>query len=175
MMNTLFESSSINTMSLAKRFIRSATWEGMADDDDQCTSRLIELMSKLARGGVGLIITAHTYVHQGGRHSPWQLGIDRDTLIPGLQTMTGAVHEAGGEIAVQLGYGGAYLSRSRLRSMSETDLQEVVKAYGQAATRAKEAGFDAVQIFAAHGFFLSQLLCPRYNDRTDSYLMQQLC
>ena len=168
-MNTLFESSSINTMSLANRFIRSATWAGMADDEGKCTSRLIELMSKLAKGGVGLIITGHTYVHQNGRHSPWQLGIDKDELIPGLKSMTGAVHKTGGKIAVQLGYGGAYLSKSRIRSMSGIDIQEAIEAYGQAATRAKEAEFDAVQIFAAHGFFLSQFLCPRYNDRTDIY------
>jgi 2,4-dienoyl-CoA reductase-like NADH-dependent reductase (Old Yellow Enzyme family) len=141
----------------------------MADDDGKCSSRLIELMSKLAKGGVGLIITGHTYVHQNGRHSPWQLGIDRDELIPSLKSMTRAVHEQGGKIAVQLGYGGAYLSRSRVRSMSIADIQELVEAYGQAAIRAKEADFDAVQIFAAHGFFLSQLLCPRYNDRTDLY------
>jgi 2,4-dienoyl-CoA reductase-like NADH-dependent reductase (Old Yellow Enzyme family) len=168
-MSTLFESSKIGTLSLANRFIRSATWAGMADDEGRCTPRLIELMTKLAQGGVGLIVTGHTFVHQNGRHSPWQLGIDRDELIPGLKSMTGAVHEAGGKIAVQLGYGGAYLSKSRLRSMSGRDIQEAVAAYGQAATRAKEAEFDAVQIFAAHGFFLSQLLCPRYNDRTDSY------
>ncbi|MGB6972970.1 MAG: NADH:flavin oxidoreductase [Desulfobulbales bacterium] len=168
-MNTLFESSSINAMSLANRVIRSATWEGMADDDGMCSSRLSELMSELVHGGVGLIITGHTFVHQDGRHSPWQLGIDRDALIPALQSMTRAVHVAGGKIAVQLGYGGAYLSKSRLRSMTDTDIQEVIKAYGQAAIRAKEADFDAVQIFAAHGFFLSQFLCPRYNDRTDFY------
>ena len=169
MKNKLFESSRINTLTLANRFIRSATWAGMADDDGNCSSILIELMSELAKGGVGLIITGHTYVHQNGRHSPWQLGIDRDELIPGLKRMTRAVHEAGGKIAVQLGYGGAYLSRSRVRSLSISDIQELIKAYGQAAIRAKEADFDAVQIFAAHGFFLSQLLCPRYNDRTDLY------
>jgi 2,4-dienoyl-CoA reductase-like NADH-dependent reductase (Old Yellow Enzyme family) len=168
-MNTLFESSSINGMSLANRFIRSATWEGMADDDGRCSPGLIELMTTLARGGVGLIITGHAYVHQNGRHSPWQLGIDRDELIPGLKGMTRAVHDHGGIIAVQLGYGGAYLSKSRLRSLSGTDISELTSAYGQAAARAKEAEFDAVQIFAAHGFLLSQFLCPRYNDRTDLY------
>jgi len=166
-MNKLFESSRLNTLTLSNRFIRSATWVGMADDDGKCTPRLIELMSDLAKGGVGLIITGHTYVHQNGRHSPWQLGIDRDELIPGLKRMTRAVHEQNGKIAVQLGYGGAYLSKSRVRSMSIADIQELIEAYGQAAIRAKEADFDAVQIFAAHGFFLSQLLCPRYSDRTD--------
>ena len=165
----MFEPSRIGTLSLVNRFIRSATWEGMADDNGQCTRRLVHLMSELAMGGAGLIITGHAYVHQNGRHSPWQLGIDRDELLPGLQKMTGAVHDSGGKIAVQLGYGGAYLSRSRLRSLSGKELHEIVAAFSHAAERAKAAGFDAVQIFAAHGFLLSQFLCPRYNDRADLY------
>jgi 2,4-dienoyl-CoA reductase-like NADH-dependent reductase (Old Yellow Enzyme family) len=141
----------------------------MADENGQCTRRLLHLMRELAEGGVGLIITGHAYVHQNGRHSPWQLGIDRDELLPGLQKMTQAVHGSGGKIAVQLGYGGAYLSKSRLRALSQTDIKELAAEYGHAAIRAKEADFDAVQIFAAHGFLLSQFLCPRYNDRTDMY------
>jgi 2,4-dienoyl-CoA reductase-like NADH-dependent reductase (Old Yellow Enzyme family) len=141
----------------------------MATDEGGPSSQMIDLMAKLASGGVGLIITGHAYVHQKGQHSPWQLGIYKDELIPGLQAMTRAVHESGGKIAVQLGYGGAYLSKSRIRMMTKQDIQEVVEAFGQAAMRAKEAEFDGVQIFAAHGFFLSQFLCPRYNDRTDEY------
>jgi 2,4-dienoyl-CoA reductase-like NADH-dependent reductase (Old Yellow Enzyme family) len=168
-MKTLFEPNRIGTMSLPNRFIRSATWAGMADDEGKCTPQLIELMVKLAMGGVGLIITGHAYVQKNGRHSPWQLGIDRDSLIPGLKKMTQAVHEQKGKIAIQLGYGGAYLSQSRIRSLLTQDIQEIVKAYGQAAGRAKKAEFDAVQIFAAHGFLLSQFLCPRYNDRDDLY------
>jgi 2,4-dienoyl-CoA reductase-like NADH-dependent reductase (Old Yellow Enzyme family) len=165
----LFDAAKINTLLLANRFIRSATWEGMAGDNGECTPRLTGLMAELARGRVGLIITGHAYVHQNGRHSPWQLGIDRDELIPGLQGMSQAGHDEGGKIAVQLGYGGAYLSKSRVRSLSLEDIQDAVMAYAKAAIRAKEAAFDAVQIFAAHGFLLSQFLCPRYNDRTDLY------
>jgi 2,4-dienoyl-CoA reductase-like NADH-dependent reductase (Old Yellow Enzyme family) len=126
-------------------------------------------MAELADGGVGLIITGHAYVHPHGQHSPWQLGICRDELIPGLQAMTAAVHERRGKIALQLGYGGAYLSRSRVRAMTVQDFRDIAEAFGQAASRAKTAGFDGVQILAAHGFLLSQLLCPRYNDRTDAY------
>ena len=168
-MNQLFEQSDINGLTLANRFVRSATWDGMATDEGACTPRIIDLMTKLAEGGVGLIITGHAFVHQQGWHQPWQLGIHRDELIPGLKAMTDAVHEKGGKIVVQLGYGGAYLSKSRVRKMTVQDFQELFKTFGQAALRAKEAGFDGVQIFAAHGFFLSQLLCPRYNDRTDAY------
>ena len=165
----LFESREMNGMILSNRFVRSATWDGLAADDGACTTKMIDLMTRLAEGGVGMIITGHAYVHPYGQHSPWQLGIYKDELIPGLQSITGAVHDRGGNIVIQLGYGGAYLSKSRVRNMSLQDIREVVESFGQASIRAKNAGFDGVQIFAAHGFFLSQLLCPRYNDRTDEY------
>ena len=168
-MGTLFEKSEINGMVLSNRFIRSATWEGMATDEGACTPQLIDLMGDLAAGGVGLIISGHAYVRQDGQHSPRQLGIHQDSLIPGLQTLTRSIHEQGSKVVLQLGFGGAYLSRSRIRRMSVQDFQELAEAYGQAAVRARKAGFDGVQIFAAHGFFLSQMLCPRYNDRTDEY------
>jgi 2,4-dienoyl-CoA reductase-like NADH-dependent reductase (Old Yellow Enzyme family) len=168
-MRRLFEQSEINGMLLSNRFVRSATWEGLATDDGASTSKLVDLMDRLAAGGVGLIITGHTYIRKDGQHSPWQLGIYKDELIPGLKAMTQVAHESGAKIVLQLGYGGAYLSKSRVAKMSVADIKELVNAYGIAATRARTAEFDGVQIFAAHGFFLSQLLCPRYNDRTDAY------
>jgi 2,4-dienoyl-CoA reductase-like NADH-dependent reductase (Old Yellow Enzyme family) len=168
-MDILFEPGRINTMTLSNRFVRSGTWDGLATDDGECTPRMIRIMTQLAQGGVGLIITGHAYVHKHGQHSPWQLGIHKDKLIPTLRAMTDAVHEKGGKMVVQLGYGGAYLSKSRVRQMSVQDIRDVVDSFGQAALRAQKAGFDGVQIFAAHGFFLSQLLCPRYNDREDGY------
>lgn len=168
-MSVLFEQSEINGMVLSNRFIRSATWDGLAADDGACTQAMIDLVARLSKGGVGMIITGHAYVHPHGQHQPWQLGIDRDELITGLRKMPGAVHENDGRIVLQLGYGGAYLSKSRVRHMTVEDIKQVVKAFGRAALRAKKAGFDGVQIFAAHGFFLSQLLCPRYNDRNDEY------
>lgn len=168
-MDPLFEKSEINGMILSNRFVRSATWAGMATDEGACTPRLLDLMRNLAAGGVGLIITGHAYVRRDGQHAPWQLGIHQDELIPGFRNLTRAVHEHESKIVIQLGYGGAYLSKSRVRSMSHQDFQILAEAYGQAALRARKAGFDGVQIFAAHGFFLSQLLCPRYNDRPDDY------
>ncbi|MBW1868443.1 MAG: NADH:flavin oxidoreductase, partial [Deltaproteobacteria bacterium] len=168
-MSELFEKTGINGMSLSNRFIRSATWDGLAADDGACTRAMIDLMARLSKGGVGMIITGHAYIHPHGQHQPWQLGIHRDELITGLRKMTGVVHENDVRIVLQLGYGGAYLSKSRVRQMSVRDMEELVKDFGRAALRAKKAGFDGVQIFAAHGFFLSQLLCPRYNDRNDKF------
>ena len=168
-MKTLFEPVKINAMLLPNRFVRSATWVGLADDAGNCTPELTHLMADLARGGVGLIVTGHAYVHPSGKHAPYQLGIDNDSRIEGLRSMTKAVHAHNGKIAVQLGYGGAYLSRSRLKQLTSGDMHNLATAYANAAMRAQKAGFDAVQIFAAHGFFLSQLLCPHYNLRDDAY------
>ena len=168
-MNKLFEPTELNGLQLENRFVRAATWEGMADEDGGCTPRLVELYARLAQGEVGLIITGHSYVLPEGKHAPRQLGIYKDALIPGLKSLTQAVHERGGKIVIQLSYGGYYLSKSRVERMTPTDIQEVAQGFGLAATRAREAGFDGVEIFAAHGFFLSQLLCPRYNPRIDAY------
>ncbi len=156
-------------MVLANRFVRSATWAGMATDDGAPTPGLVNLIAGLAVGQVGLIITGHAYVREDGQHAPWQLGICQDTLIPGLKDITSAVHAHDSKIVVQLGFGGAYLSKARVGSMRTDDFHVLAEAFGQAALRAREAGFDGIQILAAHGFFLSQMLCPRYNDRSDEY------
>ena len=79
-MNTPFEAGTINGMKLANRFVRSATWEGMAADDGACTPDLIDLMTALAKGGLGLIISSHAYVTPEGQAGPWQLGFYRKRL-----------------------------------------------------------------------------------------------
>ena len=105
-MSKLFETSEINGMQLSNRFVRSATWEGLAADDGACTPDFKEFYLQLARGGVGLIITSHTFVHPDGRGTPRQLGLHKDELIPGLQDLTRAVHQHGSRIAVELSHAG---------------------------------------------------------------------
>jgi len=86
-MPKLFEETAINGMKLRNRFVRSATWEGMAADDGTVTPQLTDCMINLALGGVGLIISSHAYVHPRGQAGPWQLGVNKEDLIPGLKTM----------------------------------------------------------------------------------------
>ena len=107
-MSRLFEKSSINSMALSNRFIRSATWEGMATDDGAVTVKLIDTVTALAEGGVGLIISGHAYIQPEGQATPWQLGIYKDELISGLQKMTAAVHRSGGKIVAQLAHAGSF-------------------------------------------------------------------
>jgi 2,4-dienoyl-CoA reductase-like NADH-dependent reductase (Old Yellow Enzyme family) len=174
-------------MTLSNRFVRSATWEGMAAEDGACAPKLIDLMVDLAKGGVGLIISSHAYVLQDGQASPWQLGIYKDELVAGLQDMTDAVHENDGKIVIQLAHGGYYahpkligktpkapsnakgMSKTPREEMSVDDIQNVIRAFKAAAHRAKAAGFDGIQIHSAHGYLLSEFLSPAFNQRTDEY------
>ena len=186
-MGSIFESGVINGLQVANRFVRSATWEGMAAEDGKVTPKLIEFMVELAKGGVGLIISSHAYVRQDGQASPWQLGIYSDALIPGLREMVTAVHDNGGKIILQLAHAGFFaaakltgktplavsqvegIAKSPRREMSISDIEEVDKAFAHAALRAKNAGFDGVQIHSAHGYLLSQFLSPMFNHRKDNY------
>ena len=186
-MSALFESIVMNGMSLANRFVRSATWEGMATTEGACASRLTEMMVNLAEGGVGLIITGHSYVSREGQAGPWQLGIHEDATLPGLTKMADAVHRCGGKIAVQIAHAGArgatglsgleaigasvvYADgKAVCREMNKEDIDRVVRAFGDAAARGKRGGFDAVENHAAHGYLLSQFLSPVSNQRKDEY------
>ena len=186
-MSRLFERSTINGMELMNRFVRSATWEGMAADDGSVTPKLIETMTSLARGGVGLIITGHAYVRPEGQAGPWQLGIYKDDFVHGLQEMTAAVHDCGGKIVMQIAHAGKFAVKQLIRQpllmvsnveglakpgqkeIAAQDIQEIVSAFADASRRAKTAGFDGVQIHSAHGYLLSQFLSPLFNRRQDKY------
>lgn len=186
-MSELFERTAINSMNLANRFVRSATWEGLAGVNGETTPALIDRQVELVLGGVGLIISGHTYVSDEGKAGSWQLGAYSDELIPGLKKMTEAVHREGGKIVMQLahaGFRGAVHLTGKMpigpseleqdgkqtsREMNESDFEHVRTAFAQAARRAREADFDGVQIHAAHGYLFSQFLCPAFNRRTDQY------
>jgi 2,4-dienoyl-CoA reductase-like NADH-dependent reductase (Old Yellow Enzyme family) len=186
-MSKLFENTTINGMTLANRFVRSATWEGMATEKGAVTPRLVDTMAALARGGVGLIVSGHTYVHPAGQAGPWQLGAYSDDLVAGLRDMAAAVHDNGGRIALQLAHAGCFasgkltgrtpfavsdiqgLAKSPRAELTAADIDEIVAAFAAAAERAKSAGFDAVQVHSAHGYLLSQFLSPAFNQRGDEF------
>ena len=107
-MPNLFDQTNINGMVLANRFIRSATWEGMATDEGSVTPPLIRLVEELARGGVGLIISSHAFVSPEGRAGPWQLAVCKDDFVPGLSEMTERVRAAGGKIILQISHAGRF-------------------------------------------------------------------
>ncbi len=187
LMQKLFDKTKINQMELKNRFVRSATWEGLANDDGSCSSELSRLMLELAKGQVGLIITSHAYVSQAGQAGIRQLGIYSDRLISSYIEMVNKVHKEGSRIIIQIAHAGCRapinligkqaLGPSSVKitgcevyaEMTKNEIFQTNEDFKRAAVRAKEAGFDGVQIHAAHGYLLSQFLSSFFNKRKDEY------
>ena len=188
-MSLLFSPIKIGNTELPNRFVNSATYEVMAQKTGEVSDELIKRYEKLAKGGVGLIITGLMFVQSSGRGYKYQTGIHHDSMIDGLKKLVDTVHKAGGKIAFQLAHCGrqtkkhligqtplAPSSRGRdpmyfvkPKEMSENQILETVNAFGAAAKRAEEAGADGIQIHGAHGYLISEFLSPFFNIRTDSW------
>lgn len=186
-MSVLFEKTKINGMELKNRLVRSATHEAMADDEGFPTDRLFKLYERLAKGGVGLIITGYTYVSRDGKFKA-MLGIDTDEHISKYQGLVNHVHQNGSKIAMQINHCGRQTTKEMTgiqpiapsavkdkslfvmpREMTEADIERIIEAFAQAARRVKESGFDALQLHGAHGYLISQFLCPHTNRREDKW------
>jgi len=183
----LFETLSLPGLELRNRLVRSATAEGFCRDDGTPDSRLAALYGDLAGGGVGLIITGHAYVLARGRCHRAMLAADRDEMIPHFAALARAAREQGARIALQINHGGracgpdavpdpvapsavaADLANPPPAQLDEAGIAEIVAAFAAAARRAREGGFDAVQIHAAHGYLAGQFLSPLSNRRGDRY------
>src|SRR6185369_15487213 len=161
----------INGMTLANRFIFSATWLGLADEDGYSTTRQADYLAERARRGVGLIITGHAYVAPEGKAGARQTAACDDRFLPGLKELADAVHQAQGKVVLQLSHAGSFAPAASTglgvvgpsdnanglpdcRELTTDEIRQVVTAFGQCAARAKNAGFDGVQIHAAHGYLL---------------------
>jgi len=101
-MKTLFENTTINGMILKNRFVRSATWEGMCEDDGRPSAKLADLYRELADGSVGLIITGYAFVRPDGKQLPGKMGIHTDDFADEMRALTTAVQGKGGKICIQL-------------------------------------------------------------------------
>jgi 2,4-dienoyl-CoA reductase-like NADH-dependent reductase (Old Yellow Enzyme family) len=187
-MKQIFEAARIGKLELKNRLVRSATWENLADEQGHITYPLYQLYKKLAAGGIGLIITGYAFVSKDEQPNPGMLGIYDDSFITEYRKLTDMVHEQGSKIVMQIVYGGSqtgYPPEGRLiwgpsavadlatgvtpTPISADEIETLVKDFGDAAVRAKEAGFDGVQLHGAHNYLLSQFLSPYYNRRTDEY------
>ncbi len=187
-MREIFEETEINGMVLQNRLVRSATWEGMCAPDGRPTEKLTGCYTALARGGVGLIITGYSFVTPEGKQLKGKMGIHTDDFADDYRKMLGAVHAEGGRLCVQLVHAGGQTTEKAIgrkplapsaveaaqfsgvpQEMSRQDIDNVVAAFGEAARRARQYGFDAVQLHAAHGYLINQFLSPLTNRRTDEY------
>lgn len=187
----LFDTAAIGHLKIRNRFVRSATYDGMAEKDGHVSKKQIALYDALSRGGVGLIVTGLTSVHPSGRISGFQNTIHDDGCISGLKFLADSAHRQGARIALQLAHAGreaykyqtyrhsmaiapSFVSddpycEASYRAITEDEIAMVVQAFGNGARRAQEAGFDAVQVHGAHAYLLSQFLSPFTNHRTDQW------
>ena len=182
----LFTSRTLGPITLRNRSIRAAAFEGMCPDNSP-SQQLHDYHFAVARGGVGMTTVAYAAVCRSGLSFPHQLWL-RPAVVPALRRLTDAVHGAGAKASIQLGHcgnmakrrvsGGRALSPSGRynlygmipsKAMDASDIAEVVAAFGDGVRLARDAGFDAVEIHAGHGYLVSQFLSPYTNRRRDGY------
>jgi 2,4-dienoyl-CoA reductase-like NADH-dependent reductase (Old Yellow Enzyme family) len=187
-MSELFNPGTIGTISLKNRIVRSATEEMLASNEGGITDEYIRWYTRLAKGGVGLIITGNYGVNVMGRASPRTVLVDSDEVIGGLQKVVEAVHENGAKIVAQLNHVGRQrhpdlddrkpvapspvtmkYTRVKPRAMTEGEIDDTIEAFGRAAGRIKEAGFDGIQMHGAHGYLINQFLSGHTNRRKDKW------
>jgi len=187
-MDILFEPIRINGMVLKNRLVRTATAERMSPQDGGFTREMVNLYRRLARGGVGLIITGHAYVHPLGKAERRMTGIHNDSLIPALKKLVDEVHKLNTKIVMQINHSGGRRDRDvgeetpigpstveykpleiSSREMAIEEIGEVINLFAQAALRVKKAGFDGVEIHSVHGYLINQFLSPITNKRKDSW------
>ena len=187
-MTTLFEETTINGLTMRNRILRSATWEGMCEQDGRPSEKLINCYRNLAQGGIGLIISGYTFVRPDGKGLPGKMGIHTDDFATDYENLTSTVHNAGGKIAIQLVHAGGetkstYAGRQPLApsavkvdqypempaELTKEEIIDTISAFGEGARRAKAWGFDGVQLHGAHGFLINQFLSPLTNRRADEY------
>ena len=185
-MKTLLKSTTLGSLSLTNRIVRSATYEGLAGSNGEMTPALFEMYTKLAINQVGLIISGGAFVLPEGKGLPGMLGIHDNSLIEDYKHLTDQVHQNNGKLILQLIFCGTQgflnvpnvyspssvpdkLTTRTGKEMSPGDILHLKKAFVDAAQRAKAAGFDGVEIHSSAGFLLSQFLTPYYNHRTDEY------
>jgi len=186
-MPALFEPCTLGKMELKNRFVRSATWDATADTTGAATDASVARYRELGKGGIGLIVSGYAFVSSHGQANPGQYGIHSDDMMPGMRRVAEAAHQNGTRIAVQIvhagvnsGYlvqkGATLLAMSRMpemtrphREMTEEDIEGIVDDFAAAAVRGREAGFDAIQLHGAHGYFMSQAISPLFNRRTDRW------
>jgi 2,4-dienoyl-CoA reductase-like NADH-dependent reductase (Old Yellow Enzyme family) len=185
----LFTPLRIGSVTVRNRIAKSAMAEGRCDQDGRPLPSLIRLYDSWARGGVGLCITGMAHVRRGYSFTGGELGLYDDCLVEPLRELTSTVHRHGGHIFAQICWAPPQLPRSRARALgatapsagfnktnllfdrelSDAELVGIVADFGAAARRAREAGFDGIELHGAHGYLISRMLSPKHNRRADRW------
>ncbi len=178
-MKKIFEEVTLGSLTVKNRLVRSATFEGGAENG-VITPFLTDLQEGLAKGGVGLIITGMMAIGPNAGIKSSMVRVDSEEFITKYAEIAEAIHRYGSKVVIQLNHCGAKAEAGlnplgpsdidgRAKGMTTDDIKAVVADFGKAAKRCREAGADGVQIHGAHGYLISQFLSPYYNKRNDAY------
>jgi len=180
----LFTPIDIGTMQVKNRIVMLPLTTGFCELDETIGDRLINFYAVRAKGGVGLIIVPFSPVHAG---SPIEPGLYDDHFLPGVRKLTDTVHAHGAKIAAQLitSYHAILkdgvaevvgpspvlnqMTRTTARPLTVPEIHYIVKEYGHAARRARQGGFDAIEVLVGGGYLLNRFLSPITNKREDEY------
>lgn len=186
----LFSAFRLKGLSLRNRIVMPAMATNLAESSGEPSERMIAYYAARARGGAGLIIVENANVsYPEGANGATQLRIDSDRFIPGLATLVEQIHAFGAKAAIQINHAGASTrleitngiqpvgpsavpaskTASPPRELSEGEIEVIAAKFGEAARRAKRAGFDAVEIHGAHSYLIAQFMSPLTNRRTDRF------
>ena len=185
----VFEPMQLAGIPLNNKIIRSATLEGMSDERGYPTEQLKKKYIQLAKGEVGAIITGLTGIQQNGKAMYRMQMIDKDDFIAAYRLLVDAVHEYNTPMIMQIAHCGRQtrskitgetpvapsalkdkmFSEERPHELSDTEIEGIIDQFVQAIGRAQMAGFDGVQLHAAHGYLLSEFLSPYMNRRQDKW------
>jgi 2,4-dienoyl-CoA reductase-like NADH-dependent reductase (Old Yellow Enzyme family) len=185
---SLWDTVNIGGLTLRNRAVMPAMATNYATPEGRVTERLKAYLNRRAEGGVGLIVTEVCAIDPLGKGFAYELGAWDDSFLPGLEQLASAIKSAGAAAALQLHHAGRETFLGVLdgeavapspilceatgmepRELSPVEISDLVAAYAQAARRAREAGFDAVEVHGAHGYLVNQFLSPFSNKRKDAY------
>ena len=184
----LFDALEIGSLHASNRLMRAATYERASDAHGSVTPEIGRIYRELATGGVGTIIMSFAYVRDDAYRRDRMLGLDRDELVPQYRELVDAMHGLGARCVAQIVHCGANAGKPPfaegalgpsdgmspdgerpVRAMTKDDMDLLAADFAAAARRAQQAGFDGVEIHAAHGYLLSQFLNPLWNRREDEF------
>ena len=187
-LNKLFQPGRIGSLELKNRIVMAAMGTGYCHHDGYVLDEYIAFMEERAKGGTGLLMTGVTRILSEVGMRPGSMGIYDDKLIPGLKKLTDAVHKHDSKIFMQLHHSGTRTSEETRavipsapsaivhfrtgvvpRALTLLEIEHLIEAFGQGARRAKDAGFDGVEVHGGHGYLICQFLSPRANRRDDQY------
>ena len=183
----LLEPIKVGTISLRNRIVMAPMLTCLAAPDGSVTTEAIEYYSERAKGGVGAIITEFSYVDdEESKVREHQLGVYSDHLIPGIGKLAEAIKNNGARAIFQICHAGRQTSKSVMgrrpvapsaipyygempRELTIAEIEEIQTAFAEAASRAKQGGFDGVEVHGCHGYLISQFVSPYSNKRCDRY------